>query len=107
MTRDLLAGDHLLSIVRLRPGFEREYEGRPAVCEIAGVGEVVQSYAFADGRYDILVRGIGRVRIEREHAPERPYRLVVARELHDEYSGADLAVAQAALQSLSDQLAAV
>src|SRR5262249_62182826 len=69
MTRDLLAGDHLLSIVRLRPGFEREYEGRPAVYEVAGVGEVVQSYTFPDGRYDILVRGIGRVRMEREHAP--------------------------------------
>jgi Lon protease-like protein len=106
MARDVLAGDHLLSIARLRRGFERDYDGRPPVHEIAGVGEVIQSQALADGRYNILVRGLARVHIERELPPELPYRLVVARQLHDEYGAADLGIARAALEALADRLAA-
>ena len=107
MTRDVLAGDHMLSVVRLRPGFEKDYDGRPPVFEIAGMGEVVQSQALPDGRFNLLVRGISRVRIERELPPELPYRLVSARALHDEYSGADLGIARAALEALADRLAGV
>jgi hypothetical protein len=106
LTRDVLAGDHMLSIVRLRPGFEKDYEGRPPVFEVAGMGEVVQSQELPDGRFNLLVRGLSRVRIERELPPELPYRLATVRALHDEYSGADLGVARAALEALADRLAA-
>src|SRR5215831_15008457 len=107
MTRDVLAGDQMLSVVRLRPGFEKDYDGRPPVYEVAGMGEVVQSQALPDGRFNLLVRGLSRVRIERELPPELPYRLVSARALHDEYSGADLGIARAALEALADRLAGV
>src|SRR5262245_46775769 len=105
LTRDVLTGDRILSVVRLRPGFERDYDGRPPVYDIAVIGEVVQSQALAYGRFNILLRGITRVRIERELPPELPYRLVAARALHDEYSGADLGIARAALEALADKLA--
>src|SRR5262249_33971746 len=105
MVRDVLAGDHMLSVVRLRPGFEKDYDGRPPVFDIAGMGEVVQSQALPDGRFNLLLRGIARVRIERELPPELPYRLVAARALHDEYSGADLGIARAAMEALADKLA--
>lgn len=107
MTRDVLAGDHMISVVRLRPGFEKDYDGRPPVFEVAGMGEVVQSQALPDGRFNLLVRGLSRVRIERELPPDMPYRLISARALHDEYSGADLGIARAALEALADRLAAV
>jgi Lon protease-like protein len=105
MTRDVLAGDRMLSVVRLRPGFENDYDGRPPVYDIAGMGEVVQSQAMPDGRFNLLIRGITRVRIERELPPDTPYRIVTARALHDEYSGADLGIARAALEALADRLA--
>src|SRR5262245_382822 len=106
MTRDVLAGDHMLSVVRLRPGFEKDYAGGPPVFDIAGMGEVVQSQAMPDGRFNLLIRGISRIKIERELPPELPYRLVSARALHDEYSGADLGIARAALEALADRLSA-
>jgi Lon protease-like protein len=106
LTRDVLAGDHMLSIVRLRPGFEKDYDGRPPVFEVAGMGEVVQSQALPDGRFNLLVRGLSRIRIERELPPELPYRLATVRALHDEYSGSDLGIARAALEALADRLAA-
>jgi len=105
LARDVLAGDRTLSIVRLKPGFERDYEGRPPIYDVAGLGEVIQSRQLDDGRYDMLVRGLGRIRIEREHPPEQPYRVVLARQLHDEYSGADLGVLATTLQALAERLA--
>ena len=106
MTRDVLAGDRMLSVVRLRPGFEKDYDGRPPVYDVAGMGEVVQSQAMPDGRFNLLIRGISRIKIERELPPDMPYRLVSARALHDEYSGSDLGIARAALEALADRLAA-
>jgi Lon protease-like protein len=105
LVKDVLAGNRLIGIARLRPGFETDYEGRPPVFDIAGVGEVVQAQALSDGRYNMLVRGLARIRIDTEHPAELPYRMVSAHRLHDEYSGADLGVSAAALQALAERLA--
>ena len=40
MTRDVIAGDRLIAIARLRPGYENDYYGRPPVYETCGVGVV-------------------------------------------------------------------
>jgi Lon protease-like protein len=106
LTRDVLAGDRQLSVVRLRPGYEADYEGRPPVCDVAGVGEIIQSEALADGRYNILLRGLQRVRIERELPPELLYRVVAAQPIHDDETREDLAVSARALAALAERLAA-
>lgn len=78
LTRDALAGTKLLALARLKPGFEREYQGRPAVFEVCGAGQIIDHVLYADGRYDIVLRGLSRVRIVRELPPERAYRQVNA-----------------------------
>ncbi len=82
MVRDLVAGATgpapLLAIAELKPGYESDYEGRPPVHAVCGLGRVVWHQALPDGRFNILVRGEARVRIEREHAPDRAYRVVRA-----------------------------
>jgi hypothetical protein len=83
LTRDVLAGRKLLGIARLKPGFESTYEERPPVFEVCGVGIVTESVAHADGRYDITLRGLARVRIVSELPAELAYRRVVAEELED------------------------
>jgi Lon protease-like protein len=83
MTTDVLAGKRVMAIARLRPGFEADYEGRPPVFATCGVGYVVGSEALPDGRYHILLRGVGRAMIEAELPPEKPYREVRARVLVD------------------------
>lgn len=84
LVRDALEGSRALAVPRLKPGFEGSYEGRPPVFEICGAGIVVDYVAHADGRYDILIRGLTRVRIVREHPVLQSYRVVNAVALSDE-----------------------
>ena len=91
MIADCLAGDRLLAVAMLRPGWERDYHGRPPLHAVAGVGEIMQAERLADGRYNILLDGLWRVRIEEEPPTDRPYRLVRARRLADVVRDADRA----------------
>lgn len=84
LTRDCLAGHHLIAVARLRPGFEATYHGRPPVYDRCGVGRIICSEELPDGRFALLLRGIARVEIARElPADERAYRRVEARVLDD------------------------
>src|SRR3954470_2756794 len=82
MTRDILAGERFLAmgliVDRASPSDER-----PAVEPIAGVGEVIMAHELPDGRFNLVVRGHARVRIDQELASDRPYRLVSASVLPD------------------------
>jgi len=75
MTRDVLAGSRMLAIAHLLPGYEVDYQGRPPVHPVAGVGEVIDARETSDGRYFLILRGTGRVRVDHE-LPEAslPYR---------------------------------
>ena len=85
MIKDCLAGDGWLSVVMLRPGWEKDYQGRPPVHAIAGAGEVIQVEELADGRYNVLLDGRARVRILDEEPPNgRLYRVVRAERLDDQ-----------------------
>jgi uncharacterized protein len=83
LARDVLADNQLLGIARLKPGFEANYEGRPPVFEVCGVGRVIEHKERPDGRYDLTLAGIARVRIIAEHPPDRSYRAVRAELLRD------------------------
>lgn len=83
MITDALARDRRIVVVRLRPGFEAGYEGKPAVFAVAGGGEIVNCERLASGRFNILVKGQWRVRIEGEVPADTLYRLVRARRLED------------------------
>ena len=83
MVMDALARDRRLCVVKLRPGYEAAYAGKPAVHPVAGAGEIVSWERLATGRYNILVKGEWRVRLEREIPSDTLYRLVVARRLDD------------------------
>lgn len=83
MIADCLAADRRLAVVMLRPGWERDYYGRPPVSAVAGAGEIIQSETLPDGRYNILLDGQMRIRIEEEIPGDVPYRVVRARRLED------------------------
>lgn len=84
LTRDCLAGNHLMGVARLRPGYETSYYGRPPVFEKCGVGRIICSEELPDGRYALLLRGVARAEIARELPSEHNYRLVEARAIDDE-----------------------
>src|SRR3954464_9067572 len=63
MVADALAGDRMLGMVLLRPGWEHTYEGRPAVYPIGCSGVITHFEKLPDGRYNIVLRGLDRFRI--------------------------------------------
>ena len=87
MITDCLSRDRRLAVVGLRPGYEDTYEGRPAVYEVMGVGRIVQWERMATGRYNLLLQGQCRARIDRELPADTLYRMVAATPLED--TGAD------------------
>jgi Lon protease-like protein len=108
LTRDCLAGHHLMGIARLRPGFEPHYRGKPAVYERCGVGRIICSEELPDGRFALLLRGVARVEIARELELDRAYRLVEARMLNDHCADRGEAVdCHRRLVQLCDRLAEV
>ena len=83
MVTDCLARDRRLALVGLRPGYEATYDAKPEVYAVAGAGEIVRWERLATGRFNILVRGDCRVRIETELPTDTLYRVVRARVLED------------------------
>jgi len=74
MVADALEGSRVIAMGLLRPGWESDYQGRPPVYEVAGAGLMEKCEALPDGRYDVTLRGLARVRIIEELGGQ-PYRL--------------------------------
>jgi Lon protease-like protein len=73
MVADTLDSDRMIGMVLLKPGWEHEYEGRPRVYPIGCSGVITHVDRQADGRYNIVLRGVERFRIvEEDHS--RSYR---------------------------------
>ncbi len=83
MVSDCLARDRRLAVVGLKPGYEADYDGKPAVYAVAGAGEIIRWERLATGRFNILLRGECRVSIEAELPTDTLYRMVRARVLQD------------------------
>ncbi|MBI1847676.1 MAG: LON peptidase substrate-binding domain-containing protein [Candidatus Rokubacteria bacterium] len=90
LVTDALARDRRLAVVKLKPGFEKDYDGRPAVHAVAGAGEIVNWERLSTGRYNIVVKGEHRVRFEHELPADTLYRLARARVLEEEPATADV-----------------
>jgi len=82
MVADALDGDRLIGMVLLRPGWEGEYEGRPPVFPIGCAGLISHHEKLPDGRYNIVLRGLEKFRVEREH-DDRLYRVAHVSTLHE------------------------
>lgn len=83
MVADALAGDRRIGMVLLRPGWDRDYEGRPPVHDIGCSGVVVHATRLVDGRYNIVLQGLERFRVLGEDH-DRPYRRATVLPLPDE-----------------------
>jgi len=74
MVADALKGDRTIGMVRLRPGFEKDYDGRPPIDAVGCAGVIQESEQLPDGRYIILLRGLTTFRVLSEDH-RKPYRL--------------------------------
>jgi uncharacterized protein len=74
MVADALASHRTIGMVLLRPGWERDYHGRPPVYAHGCAGTIAEHEALAEGKCNLVLKGTARFRILEEHAGE-PYRL--------------------------------
>jgi len=74
MMADALADDRLISLVLLETGWDQDYDEAPKLHPIACLGRVIADQLLPDGRYNLLLRGIARVRIIEELPGDKPYR---------------------------------
>jgi Lon protease-like protein len=73
MVRDALASDGLIAMIQ-----PKEQSEPPALFEVGCIGRIASSDELADGRFNIVLEGLGRFRIAREAEVDTPYRQVDA-----------------------------
>ena len=73
MTRDVLATTRQLTIALIPEDHAKDRYGQPQIATVAGIGEIVRCDALPDGRFNLLVEGRARARVE-ELPYKRPYR---------------------------------
>src|SRR5262245_22052835 len=83
MTADALTEDRLIALVLLRPGWEANYASRPAVHPTACLGRIETDQRLEDGRYNLQLRGLSRVRIVQEIETGKLYRSARVEVLED------------------------
>ena len=88
LVEDALAGDKLIAMAVLAPGWEGNYEGRPPVKLTACLGRIATHQQLADGRYNLLLLGLRRIEIVEELAPQHLYRVAKVKLLEDVYPAA-------------------
>jgi len=74
MVADALKGNKIIGMVLLRPGYEKDYEGRPPIYAIGCAGVIEDYEQLPDGRYGVLLRGLTTFRVVSEDQ-RKPYRL--------------------------------
>jgi len=90
MVGDALAGDRIIGMVLLRPGWEGNYEGRPAVYPIGCAGLITHAEPLSDGRFNIVLRGLEKFRILEEEGGHN-YRVARVQTLMEDMNDAERA----------------
>jgi hypothetical protein len=88
MLADALAGDRIIGMTLLMPGYEADYQGRPPVYPVGCAGVITHSEQLPDGRSNVVLRGIEKFRIVEEDA-SRDYRLARVEPLPEAASEAE------------------
>jgi Lon protease-like protein len=83
MTEHALAGDQRISLIQSRPSLETTYPDRPPLLEVGCLGRIVQHERLPDGRFNILLLGVRRFRLERELDAKTLYRQAEVRLLEE------------------------
>ncbi len=74
LTADALAGDRFIAMALLAPGWQTDQTGTPPIHPVACLGRIIAEQQLADGRYNLLLRGLSRIQIVHEIPHNKPYR---------------------------------
>lgn len=102
MVGEALEGDRIIGMVLLRPGWEADYEGRPAIYPIGCAGLITFAEGLSGGRYNIVLRGLEKFRVVDED-DSRSYRVATVDSIVDPVNDID----QSAMRSARRRLEAL
>ncbi len=74
MVNAAIDNEKIIGMALLKPGWESDYYGNPDVHDVIGMGKIVSSEVFEDGKINIILYGLKRAKIQ-EIITDRPYRL--------------------------------
>jgi len=83
LVSDALSTQRLVVLVGLKPGWESDYYGTPPSYEIGTLARIVNEERLGDGRYNLYVHSLARVRLRTLHTLT-PYRTAEVEVIHDE-----------------------
>jgi uncharacterized protein len=104
LLEDALATDRLIAMAMLTPGWQGNYEGRPALYRMGCLGRITTHVQLADGTYNVLLLGLQRAKVVRELQPARRFREAEVKLCADQYPVCSLARQKALQRRLHDAL---
>jgi len=84
MVHDALNNEKIIGMALLKPGWESDYYRNPEVYDVIGMGRIVSSEVFEDGKINIVLYGLKRARII-EVVEDQPYRQAMVHIVDNEF----------------------
>jgi hypothetical protein len=103
MTADAAAGEGVIGMTLIRPG-ESPMQPRAPIFPVGCAGRIANLQPLPDGRYNFVLHGLRRFRIQRELESDRLYRTVEVELLSDPPYEALPAEMRAGLEAASEHL---
>ncbi len=75
LIEDALKDDRLIGMALLKPGYEADYDNNPPLYPVICLGRIHKEERLPDGRWNLLLHGLTRARIESEVDADRLYRM--------------------------------
>ena len=107
MVKDSLTEDRLIGMTLLRPGWDQNADGQPAVYPVGCVGLISHIEELEDGRYNLVLRGVEKFRITREEELTRAYRRAAVDYLEEQMTVADREIVRRQRHTVERLLSAV
>lgn len=106
LVADALSGDRIIGMTLLRAGYDEAVE-RPPVYPVGCSGVITHVERLADGRFNLVLRGVEKFRIldEDEPAPGQLYRTAVVSPLDEAVNELERAALSAERRRLESRLA--
>ena len=101
-----IEGDRIIGMTMIVPGHEERYEGRPPVYPVGCAGLITHVERLADGRFNVILRGLDKFRIDEEEPPTDGvlYRIAHVTALEETTTDDDRAALRQARQRLEEIL---
>ena len=85
MTESAISSERLIAMAHLKPGLDKGLENRDGIYDVCGLGRIVLEEKLADGKYNLVLVGLKRIKINRI-VQEKPYMRAEVEILPDQFS---------------------